>query len=63
MPDISMCLNGEKCPKSKHCYRFCAVPDSWQSYSDFYVNNDRCEHFLKIEKGDKICQRRIKLKR
>jgi len=34
MPDISMCTDN-RCPRSEFCYRFKAVPDHWQSYSDF----------------------------
>jgi len=30
-PDITMCL-GRTCPVKKHCYRYAARPDQWQSY-------------------------------
>ena len=34
MSDISMCQHAS-CPKSNDCYRFRAIPDSWQSYMNF----------------------------
>jgi hypothetical protein len=34
MPDIAMCQYSN-CPKSNECYRFRAIPDSWQSYMEF----------------------------
>ena len=40
MADISMCMN-PKCDKKDSCYRFKAVPDTLQSYSDF---TDDCKN-------------------
>lgn len=34
MTDISMCTNA-LCPKRDLCYRYMAIPDSWQSYMEF----------------------------
>jgi len=34
MPDISKC-QGKKCNKKEQCYRFMAIPDLYQSYSNF----------------------------
>lgn len=34
MPDITMCRTSN-CKKKRSCYRYCAVPDTYQSYSDF----------------------------
>ena len=45
--DISMCEN-RKCPSSKYCYRFTAIPSEFrQSYADFTVKNgeDKCDNF------------------
>lgn len=54
MPDISMCKGG-KCPLKKSCFRYRAIPGSFQSY---FMNppfqGDECIHFSKIDKGDKI---------
>jgi len=47
MPDISMCQN-EKCKLKMECYRYMAVPSSWQTYADF--NEENCESFSPIEK-------------
>jgi len=51
MPDISMCDN-ISCPSKEKCYRFKAVPNEYQSYSNFKPeeNEDKCEYFLKINK-------------
>ena len=40
MPDITMCMN-PKCDKKDLRYRFKAVPDTLQSYSDF---TDDCKN-------------------
>jgi len=40
MPDITMCMN-TKCEKRESCYRFKAIPDMLQSYSDF---TDDCKN-------------------
>ena len=40
MPDITMCMN-PKCDKKDSCYRFKAVPNRLQSYSDF---TDDCKN-------------------
>jgi hypothetical protein len=50
MPDISMCQN-DKCNLNKECYRYMAIPSSYQSYADFNENN--CESFTPIN-GRKI---------
>lgn len=53
MPDITMCINGEKCSKKNTCYRYKATPDKFQSYSAFYENNKKCKSYLKINKKNK----------
>jgi len=54
MPDISMCSNKE-CKDKEKCYRYMAEPSHWQSYMrPKAVSKDTCEHFVKIEKGDRI---------
>jgi hypothetical protein len=45
MPDISMCVN-DKCKVNKDCYRYMAIPSSWQSYADFDEND--CQYFMPI---------------
>lgn len=47
MPDISLCKN-EKCLKKKTCYRFTAVPSSFQQvYGDFKPDETgKCEYFI-----------------
>jgi hypothetical protein len=55
MPDITMCDN-EYCPLSKECYRFCAVPSEYQSYStfEFDLTAWECKYFMQINpKEDK----------
>jgi hypothetical protein len=47
MSDISMCQN-EKCKLKIKCYRYMAVPSSWQTYADF--NEENCESFSPIGK-------------
>lgn len=49
MPDISMC-NNTTCPSKEECYRFKAIPNNYQSYSNFKPekNENKCEYFLKI---------------
>ena len=54
MPDISICQNGRKCPRVPFCYRYLAIPDSYQSYMDFYKKGKRCNNFLPLQPGDKI---------
>lgn len=34
MPDITMCVN-KQCPLRRRCYRYRAVPGTWQSYALF----------------------------
>lgn len=34
MPDITMCVN-KQCPLRAKCYRYRAVPSTWQSYAKF----------------------------
>ena len=56
MPDISMC-NNEKCDKKNECYRYMAIPNSWQSYADF--DEKDCGYFMPI--GNKpIIKEKIK---
>ena len=45
MPDISMC-NNDKCNKKSDCYRYCAIPSSWQSYAHF--DEVDCQYFMHI---------------
>lgn len=45
MPDISMCSN-EACERKKDCYRYVAIPSSWQSYMQF--DEKDCQHFMHI---------------
>ena len=52
--DITMCANGQKCPKRNTCYRFLALPSGWQSVSDFYKPKKKCEYFWLAEKTDKV---------
>ena len=54
MPDISMCLN-KQCPLRTDCYRFLAVPNTHQSYTDFRftTNTDgvaHCDNFWSYSK-------------
>ena len=44
MPDITMCKN-EECKLKEKCFRFTAIPSTFQSY--FYVNpnENSCEYF------------------
>lgn len=56
MPDITMCT-GEGCVQRTKCYRFCAIPDGFQSYFAIAPHdNDECVHFWpnreKIRKED-----------
>ena len=46
MPDITLC-NTKTCPSRKTCYRFMAIPDTWQSYTDFAPKkgDKKCEHY------------------
>ncbi len=53
MPDISMC-NNEKCDKKNKCYRYMAIPSSWQAYSNF--DEKDCEYFMPIN-GRKIVEK------
>ena len=43
MVDITMCRNLQ-CAKKDICYRFNAIPSSFQSYSDFQPVNGECNH-------------------
>jgi hypothetical protein len=45
-PDISMCKN-EECPKKETCYRFKAIPDSYQSYG--LLDWKDCEYYWEIK--------------
>lgn len=55
MVDISMC-NNSKCPSKDKCYRFRAIPNSRQSYSEFKPEKgkDKCDAFWEIKKGHRI---------
>jgi len=56
MPDISMC-DGKNCKKKEECYRFTAVPSSWQSYfSPTPDSNDGCKYFMQDQ--SKISRKR-----
>jgi len=39
MPDISMCTN-KKCELRKKCYRYTAIPESYQCYAGFRSNEE-----------------------
>ncbi len=45
MPDISMCSNGDKCPRKEDCYRFKAKPAEWQAHAPFYREGQECANF------------------
>lgn len=47
MSDIAMCSN-HSCPSRDYCYRFTAVPSSFQSYASFNVpdKEDKCVYYL-----------------
>jgi hypothetical protein len=47
MPDISMCQNKE-CQNKEKCYRYKALPSTWQSYMKFDPKEDNC--FMKLRK-------------
>jgi len=51
MPDISMCDN-KRCSKKKECYRFMAIPSSFQSFMKFEetIKNGKksCDGFYPI---------------
>lgn len=55
MPDISMCGN-QTCPSRKKCYRFMAIPSTWQSYiaPTWDKKTKKCEYFWPIKKGDRV---------
>ena len=47
MPDITMC-EGTGCPLRKHCYRFVAKPDDWQTYfvdTPYNKETKSCAHY------------------
>lgn len=46
MPDLAMCFNKE-CPRCHDCYRFMAIPNEWQYYSEFDAEN--CKDFMEID--------------
>ena len=62
MPDISMCINKE-CKDKDTCYRFNAIPDSYQCYiwKTGELNKETCDSYwpmktnggLKKPKNDK----------
>lgn len=49
MADISMCEN-QQCPSKEQCYRFKAIPSTYQSYANFTPEKgeDKCEYFEQI---------------
>jgi hypothetical protein len=47
MPDITMCRTNE-CPKRFDCVRAMAIPSTYQSVSNFYVDLP-CENFWHIK--------------
>ncbi len=50
MADISMCSNGDQCPKKMTCYRWTAVPNPYgQSTSTFYNPKEECKSYLPDE--------------
>ena len=53
MPDITLCNPTQGCRLKQGCYRFRAIPDKLQSYSDF-SNEPKAECFLKIFDSDKL---------
>lgn len=61
MPDISMCRN-ELCPSNKHCYRFRATPDRWQSYSDFKFDAEsgKCSEYIQMRPPGVVKKMKIK---
>jgi len=63
MPDIAMCQHSS-CPKSNDCYRFRAIPDSWQSYMNFeYICKETNNYQWFYETGDKkVAEIKEKLK-
>lgn len=53
MADITMCQNN-KCPLRISCYRFKAIPDQYQSYSNFEFeliryNEPYCDDYISLE--------------
>lgn len=50
MPDICMCDN-DNCPRKLTCYRYVAVPDTYQSYfsEDPREEDGSCKHYYDIE--------------
>ena len=54
MPDISMCIGGD-CPRKNDCYRYRAIPNSYQTY---FVNppfrDGDCKYFNKLLPGDRL---------
>lgn len=57
MPDITMCVN-KQCPLRSRCYRYRAVPSSWQSYAMYRyivkIGDDKkpeyeCDMFWEID--------------
>ena len=48
MPDISMCKNKD-CPSKRDCYRYRAIPDEVQVYSEFDpADKTSCEQFIPV---------------
>lgn len=62
MPDFVMCQK-HNCIKIKDCYRYRAIPDRYQSYTDF-INlcneKDNYKYLIKIREDDKIQNIKIK---
>lgn len=48
MPDITLCVS-ENCPIRNDCYRNQAEPSDWQSFCDFYKDDEKdCDLFMKM---------------
>lgn len=55
MADITMCNNAAHCPKKACCWRHLAVPSKWQSWQDFYVPGEDCQHFKERAPQEDTC--------
>ncbi len=50
MPDITMC-SGQNCEKKETCYRYMAIPSSWQSMFAEEMPED-CKYYWKISEKE-----------
>lgn len=59
MPDITMCVN-KQCPLRSKCYRYRAVPSTWQSFANYIphtiaklsdpaIYETKCDYFWEID--------------